>query len=123
MADSAGTGGWHEGELPDPRAQAEGLSRGCEMTMRARQIVPEDFGRFDLIVAMDEANRQDLLRLAGKSAAKIRLMREFDLAAPAGAEVPDPYYGGPAEFRAVGDMLERAIGGLLTGAPGSNSPG
>lgn len=111
--DSAGTGDYHIGSLPDRRACAEGKARGCDMTMRARQVRREDFERFHLIVAMDAANRRDLLRLAGPYASKVRLMREFDPTAPADAEVPDPYYGGPEHFAEVADMLERAAAGLL----------
>lgn len=119
--DSAGTGDYHIGSLPDHRAIAEGRQRGCDMSMRARQVDVEDFDRFDLIVAMDGANRRNLLRLAGANGHKVRLMRDFDSGAALGAEVPDPYYGGPAEFVEVGDMLERAVAGLLdqveAGAP------
>lgn len=84
------------------------------MTMRARQVEPEDFDRFDLIVAMDDANRRNLLRMTRDQRGKVRLMRDFDPSAARGAEVPDPYYGGAAEFTEVGEMLERAIDGLLT---------
>ena len=112
--DSAGTGGYHIGALPDERARAEGFSRGCEMTMRARQVAPEDFVKFDYVIAMDAMNRRDLLRMAGPHTAKVRLMRSFDPDAPEGAEVPDPYYDDPARFQEVGDMIERAIDGLLT---------
>lgn len=111
--DSAGTGDYHIGSLPDARACAEGAGRGCDMTMRARQVRPEDFENFDLVIAMDAQNRRNLVRMAGSNAAKVRLMREFDPTAPEGAEVPDPYYGGPAEFTEVAEMLERAANGIL----------
>lgn len=111
--DSAGTGDYHIGSLPDPRACAEGTARGCAMTMRARQVRPSDFERFDLVVAMDAQNRRNLVRMAGPNAAKIRLLREFDPTAPRDAEVPDPYYGGPAEFTDVAEMIERAVEGML----------
>ena len=62
---------------------------------------------------MDRANQRNLLRMAGPNAGKVRLMRSFDPTAPEGAEVPDPYHGGPQEFREVAEMLERAVGGLL----------
>ena len=113
FVDSAGTGDYHIGSLPDERACAEGGRRGCDMTMRARQIRPEDFERFELVLAMDAQNRRSLLRLAGPHAAKVRLLREFDRTAPPGAEVPDPYYGGPAHFAEVADMIERAMEGLV----------
>lgn len=111
--DSAGTGDYHLGSLPDERACAEGTARGCDMTMRARQVRPADFERFDLVIAMDAQNRRNLLRMAGPQAAKVRLMREFDPTAPPDAEVPDPYYRGPAEFTEVAEMLERAADGIL----------
>jgi protein-tyrosine phosphatase len=83
------------------------------MTMRARQVRPNDFERFDLIVAMDAANLRDLRRMAGRNAEKVRLLRSFDPLSPHGAEVPDPYYDGPAEFAQVGDMIERAVEGIF----------
>ncbi len=111
--DSAGTGDYHIGSLPDHRAIREGRQRGCDMTMRARQVEPEDFERFDLIVAMDDANRRNLLRMTRDHRDKVRLMRDFDPSAARGAEVPDPYYGSSEDFTEVGEMLERAIDGLL----------
>jgi len=111
--DSAGTGDYHIGSLPDERARAEGRRRGCAMTMRARQVRKEDFERFDFVIAMDESNRRNLLRLAGTHASKVHLMRDFDPVAPKGSEVPDPYYDGAEAFREVGEMLERAVDGLL----------
>src|SRR5262249_23975916 len=54
--DSAGTGGWHVGELPDPRSCAAGAKRGYKLTHRARKLVAGDFDRFDLVLAMDREN-------------------------------------------------------------------
>lgn len=122
--DSAGTGDYHLGSLPDERACAEGISRGCEMTMRARQVGRDDFDRFDAVIAMDAQNYRNLVRMAGSNASKIHLMREFDPTAPKGAEVPDPYYGGAEEFAEVAEMLERAVDGLLSrlgGVPASQA--
>jgi protein-tyrosine phosphatase len=75
----------------------------------------EDFGEFDLIVAMDAENAAGLQRLApgGEAAEKIRLMREFDPEADGDLDVPDPYYGGPDGFEDVLDMVERSSRGLL----------
>lgn len=110
--DSAGTGDYHLGELPDPRARQVGERRGCEMTMRARQLRASDFEAFDLIVVMDRANEQDARRWAGSRPEKIRLARSFDPEA-AGEIVPDPYYGSIEDFEDVAEMLERACEGIL----------
>lgn len=110
--DSCGTGGWHAGEPPDPRALAEAARHGVYLPSLARQLAPrEDRRRFDLIVAMDAQNREDAIR-AGVPEAKIRLMRSFDPAAEE-FDVPDPYYGGADGFGLVYDMLFAACGGLL----------
>jgi len=113
--DSAGTGGWHVGAPPDERATSAAAARGIELAGGARQVRPEDFGEFDLIVAMDAENAAGLQRLApdGEAAEKIRLMREFDPEAAGDLDVPDPYYGGPDGFEDVLDMVERSSRGLL----------
>ena len=112
--DSAGTGGWHAGELPDPRSRAAAAKRGYQLTHIARQFVVADLERFDLVVAMDLDNVAQLCRLAGtRHAPPIRLLRSYDATAPADAEVPDPYSGGAAGFEAVIDQCERACRGLL----------
>jgi protein-tyrosine phosphatase len=118
VVDSAGTGSWHIGEPPDPRAQAEARQRGLDLTaLRGRQVSGEDFERFDLLLAMDEQNQRDLLALAPTEEArsKVRLLREFDEDAVAAGEleVPDPYYGGRDGFAVVYDAIERACRGLL----------
>src|SRR5262245_29992787 len=94
VLDSAGTGDWHAGELPDPRACAAAKRRGLALTHRARQFTRDDFARFDLVLAMDAVNLKHLLRMAGpRESPPIRLLRSFDPTAPDGAEVPDPYAG------------------------------
>ena len=117
VIDSAGTGGWHVGELPDPRTRAAARKRGYELTHRARQFIQADFDRFDLVVAMDRENVARLSRLArGDAAGKLRLLRSFDRQAEPDAEVPDPYAGDEHGFERVLDMCERACRGLLTHA-------
>ena len=114
--DSAGTGGWHVGEPPDPRTCDAAERRGYDLSdLRARQFRADDFDRFDLIVAMDRANLANLERMARArpGAPPIRLMRSFDPTAPEGAEVPDPYSGDSAGFDRVIDICERACRGLL----------
>jgi protein-tyrosine phosphatase len=108
--DSAGTGSWHVGAPPDPRAIAAAAARGYDIGgLRARQVTAKDFARFDLIVAMDRQNRADLERLRPSgSATPLRLM--LDYAGRPGAEVPDPYLEGG--FDRVIDLIEAASHGL-----------
>ena len=113
--DSAGTGGWHVGELPDPRTRAAAARRGIDLDHRGRQFRRDDFARFELVLAMDAANLRALLALAPDAVAraKVRLFRSFDPAAPEGAEVPDPYYDGGDGFEEVLDICEAACAGLV----------
>ena len=106
--ESAGTHGYHAGESPDPRAQKHAMNRGYDLSaLRARQISPEDFACFDLIVAMDRGHQQLLRQLSPpEHQVKIRLMVN-------GHDVPDPYYGGAEGFERVLDMVEAACFGLL----------
>lgn len=114
LLDSAGTGGWHVGERPDARAAAAARARGVSLTGTARQVRAQDFDDFDLILAMDRANERDLRGLTPdpQSAAKVRLLREFDTGAES-LEVPDPYYGGPEGFERVIDLVHAACLGVL----------
>ena len=113
--DSAGTAGYHIGEPPDPRTRAAAARRGYDLTaLRARIVEPEDFERFDLILAMDRENLTVLRRRAPQSAhVRLRLFLEF---APQQRleDVPDPYYGGPNGFEEVLDLVEEAARGLLS---------
>jgi protein-tyrosine phosphatase len=113
--DSAGTGNWHEGEAPDPRAFRAAGARGIPLGGKARQFQPGDFARFDYVLALDATNAGNLRRLAQNpaDAAKVHLLRSFDPASPEGAEVPDPYYGGPADYELVVDQCLAACAGLL----------
>ncbi|MGI8801857.1 MAG: low molecular weight protein-tyrosine-phosphatase [Solirubrobacteraceae bacterium] len=115
--DSAGTGPWHVGRPPDPRAAAAAAERGYTLTGKGRQVRARDFEDFDLILAMDRYNRSELLGMApGRAAqAKVRLLREFDPAS-AGAvdlDVPDPYSGGARGFAESFELIEAACRGLL----------
>ena len=115
VIDSAGTGGWHAGELPDTRSRAAAKTRGYDLTHRARKFTAADFGKFDLILAMDRSNYENVMQLArGRSnVPPIKLLREFDKTAAHGAEVPDPYSGDARGFEDVLDICERACRGLL----------
>ena len=113
--ESAGLGDWHVGHPPDSRATIAAYRRGVRLEGAARQVRPDDFERFDVLVAMDRQNAAELLALApGEDAAeKVRLLREFDPAAGGDLDVPDPYYGGDRGFETVLDMVEASCRGLL----------
>ena len=113
QCDSAGTSGWHDGDPPYGPMQAAALARGIDLSgLRARRFLAADFGRFDLIVVMDEDNREavEALRPEG-NATPVRLLTDF--APGTGADhVPDPYY--TRDFDGVLDLIERAARGLRT---------
>lgn len=112
--DSAGLHDYHLGDPPDRRAMDAALRRRIDISqLRARQVDADDFARFDLLLAMDEANLQELQRRAQRQyLPRIKLM--MDYAPHAGRRtVPDPYYGGPQGFEEVLDLLEEAAEGLL----------
>lgn len=115
ILDSAGTGGWHVGDAPDPRAVAAARQRGYDLSgIRARQVSARDFEAFDLIVAMDRSHRDRLLAIAPDDAAeKVRLFLEFADDAPGTLDVPDPYYGADNGFETVLDLIEAGSRGLL----------
>ncbi|WP_326823294.1 low molecular weight protein-tyrosine-phosphatase [Streptosporangium sp. NBC_01756] len=110
--DSAGTGGWHQGHPMDERAAATLAENGYDgSSHRARQFLANWFGQVDLVLAMDEENLRALRRLAPPGS-DVRLFRSFDPDAPAGAEVPDPYYGDREGFADVLTMVRAASDGL-----------
>jgi protein-tyrosine phosphatase len=119
--DSAGTGAWHVGNPPDARARATARARGYALEGSARQVRSEDFLDFDLLLALDRENLEELLRLASdeEQRAKVRRLREFDPASAASAagaaslDVPDPYFGAAGGFEEVLDLVEAACAGLL----------
>jgi protein-tyrosine phosphatase len=118
VVDSAGTGGWHEGDAADPRTVAALQQQGYDGTHhRAREFRREWFSDRDLIVVADKGHLRDLRRWApdAASSAKVRLLREFDPTAVGSGtlEVEDPYYGGCAEFDQCLGVVERACAGLV----------
>jgi protein-tyrosine phosphatase len=111
--DSAGTGGWHVGQAPDPRSTDVAAAHGIDLTGSARRIEQADLDRFDVILAMDRENLRHLERMAATGAhARIHLLRDFDSEGE-GDEVPDPYYGGPDGFETVYQMVHRSCTALL----------
>jgi protein-tyrosine phosphatase len=112
--DSAGIGDWHVGQAPDNRAQQAAMRRGIDIsTQSARQLRADDFSRFDLILAMDAANRADMQRLSPKHVhGKIRHFLDF--APETGKrDVPDPFFGEAEGFDYALDLIEAAAEGLL----------
>lgn len=108
QVDSAGTSGWHEGELPDPRSIEEARKNGLDITdQRSRKLLFADLEMFDLVLAMDASNYQDILRLATADAQKEKVKMIMNFADPGrNQNVPDPYYNDG--FSRVYEMLERA---------------
>lgn len=115
LVDSAGTAAYHVGNPPDRRATDAASRRGIRLEhLRARQVQAEDFGRFDLVLAMDRDNLEDLLAICpDEHRAKVSLFLEFAGDRVATLEVPDPYYGGDAGFEQVLDLVELATAGLI----------
>ena len=108
VIDSAGTGRYHIGDLPDNRMRIHARRRGLELTHRCRQITEADFDRFDLIIGMDASNVANLRRVAPSPEAmdKIHAMAEFFSPSARYDYVPDPYYEGAEGFELVLDLLE-----------------
>ncbi|KND54871.1 Low molecular weight protein tyrosine phosphatase [Candidatus Paraburkholderia kirkii] len=117
LIDSAGTGDWHIGELPDERAQKAARKRGYDLSkLRGRQVAAADFARFDLFdlfIVMDDANAAALAAISPpEHRDKIRLLMEFATRDDSRVVV-DPYFGGEDGFEKVLDQCEDACEGLL----------
>ena len=113
-ADSAGTYGGHRGELPDRRMRTAALYRGFALTHQSRQVKSIDLLDFDLVIAMDDQNYEDLMHIAPSVEAthKIRRMADF-LTTHRISYIPDPYYMGAEGFSHVLDLLEEGCQNLL----------
>lgn len=119
--DSAGTGGWHAGEQPDPRSIRTARQHGIDITsQRARQFSRRDFKRFDLILAMDQSNLRDLSQLANTEDERLQLRLILEAAYPGNTrEVPDPYWddnGFEAVFQMLDDACERILDAIAAPA-------
>lgn len=114
--DSAGTGDWHIGELPDARMRAAGAAAGLQIAGRARQIDARDLADFELVLAMDSDNLRIIRSLAGatSSGCEIELFRSWDPDTAAhDLDMPDPYYGGPDGFEEVVRICRRTARALV----------
>ena len=112
--DSAGTYGGHRGELPDRRMRTAAMYRGYALTHKSRPVSSLDFIDFDLIVAMDDQNYEDLMHLAPSVEAtyKIKRMASY-LTTHSISYIPDPYYMGTEGFSLVLDLLEEGCKNLF----------
>ncbi|MEV0638076.1 low molecular weight protein-tyrosine-phosphatase [Streptomyces sp. NPDC050619] len=116
VVDSAGTGGWHEGDGADPRTITVLENNGYAGEHTARQFQASWFSRLDLVIALDSGHLKALRRLAPteQEAEKVRLLRSYDPSVGADdLDVPDPYYGGMDGFEECLEMVEAASSGLL----------
>ena len=116
VVDSAGTGGWHVGNLADRRMREAALSRGIELTSRSRKIDHNDLYEFDHILVMDKDNLNAVKLLIKDDMdpidSKIKLILSYSKNSQLD-EVPDPYYGGQNGFEKVLDLLDDAIDELI----------
>ena len=112
--DSAGTGGWHAGDPPDPRAQAEAKRRGIDISAyRARQVTEDDFLHFGQIFALDHQNLRDLENIAPRRrTATLRLLMDL-VPGREGTAVIDPYYGSQEDFAQTWDDVSFAAKRLV----------
>ncbi|MFD5754551.1 low molecular weight protein-tyrosine-phosphatase [Streptomyces sp. NPDC127044] len=113
--DSAGTGGWHEGDGADSRTVAVLEAAGYESGHAARQFQVSWFSDLDLVIALDSGHLTALRRIAPtpEDATKVRLLRSYDPDAGDDLDVPDPYYGPMDGFEECLEMVEAASPGLL----------
>ena len=110
FVDSAGTGAYHVGNLPDPRSIEVANNHQLDITdQRARAFSSADFDQFDYIYVMDASNYSNVLKLAVNEGqkSKVKLILE-ELDSDSGMEVPDPYYGGEDGFEHVYQLLEKS---------------
>ena len=116
VVDSAGTGNWHVGNLPDQRMRSTALSRGIELNSRSRQIEENDLYEFDHILVIDKDNLNAVKSLTKDQKnpinSKIKLILNYSKNTQLD-EVPDPYYGGQNGFEKVIDLLDDAMDGLI----------
>ncbi len=124
LVDSAGTGGWHVGEAPDPRSQVTALNHGIDLShQQARKLTRDDFEEFDYLIAMDSSHRDRMAQICpAERQDRISLMLD-QASNGAGGDVPDPYYGGDDGFEHVFAMVKDACRGLLNKILRDHFPG
>lgn len=114
VIDSAGTAGWHADKAPDPRACVEAARRGVNISgYRARQVVPADFDRFDMIFALDRQNFADLQSMSpAHGRASLSLLLDL-VPGFEGHDVADPYYGDAEDFARTWSEVSQAAHALV----------
>lgn len=111
--DSCGTGGWHLGKAPDPRAQAAAARRGIDISgLRARKLDARDLDDFDHVLVMDRQNLADVKDIWHQNGGTEPVLF-LQYGCSDRDEVPDPYYGGEDGFEQVLDLIHDAGEGLL----------
>lgn len=120
VIDSAGTGRYHIGQLPDPRMRVHARYRGLELDHHCRQVTPSDFDDFDLIIGMDNNNIANLHAIAPSPEAEEKIVAMGDLFNKSTYfdHVPDPYYEGDDGFEIVLDLLEEGCLNLYNAVEG-----
>ncbi len=113
--DSCGTAGYHIGDSPDTRSQANALENGLDISMlRARQFQVEDFEAFDRIYCMDNSNLENVLKLSrGPEDSEKASLILAHTHPNEQKEVPDPYFGGEQGFQVVYDLLDAACDEII----------
>lgn len=115
IVDSAGTHGYHEGELADSRMRTHAARRGYSLESRSRRVMRADFETFDMLVVMDDANYDDLCDKSNTIDERNKIVKMADFCTKEQAtHIPDPYYGGERGFEYVIDLLEDACENLYT---------
>lgn len=112
--DSAGTSGYHIGDLPDSRMRQHGARRGYKFDSLSRKFTSLDFDNFDIIIAMDDNNYHNIIRMAPDLESEKKVYRMVDFSLKYGHDhIPDPYYSGADGFELILDLLEDACEGLI----------
>lgn len=104
---SAGTSGYHDGELPDPRMRSHGLKRSYKLESLSQKFIPQHFNDFDAIITMDHSNYKNVV-IQTDDQSLIKKVKPFShfCCKHSITEVPDPYFGGDVGFEHVFDLME-----------------
>lgn len=112
--DSAGTAGYHDGDLPDHRMRSHGKRRNYVFDSISRKFTVNDFDQFDIILAMDDSNYSNIMRLCPDLDSQKKVHRMIEFSQKYNYDhIPDPYYMGADGFELVLDLLEDACDGLI----------